>query len=131
MVRRMSKPVIVIAVLALSQAMAGQSSPDTTQAHCAAAKAAAGAEHINLYNGSRTSAVVSGFRSGAQPRRGGPPPQAVWHHDPVKVFDNLYFIGTREHSSWARTDMAGLIVIDALFDYAVKTKSGWTARPCA
>ena len=44
MVRGMS-PVIAIAALTLSQAMAGQSSPDTTQAHCAAAKAAAGAEH--------------------------------------------------------------------------------------
>ena len=101
MVRRMS-PVIAIAALTLSQAMAGQSSPDTTQAHCAAAKTAAGAEHINLYN---RFAEVCGDQpsppAGAQPRRGGPPPQAAWHHDPVRVFDNLYFIGTNEHSSWA------------------------------
>lgn len=120
MVGRMS-PVIAIVALALSQAMAGQSSPDTTQAHCAAARAAAGAEHINLYN--RFAEVCGGQQpaaAGAQPRRGGPPPQAVWHHDPVRVFDNLYFLGTNEHSSWAVQTSDGLIVIDALFDYAVK-----------
>ena len=120
MVRRTS-PVILITALALSQAVAGQSSPDTTAAHCAAAKAIAGADHINLYN--RFAEVCGGERpspAGAQPRRGGPPPQAVWHQDPVKVFDNLYFIGTKEHSSWAVQTSDGLIVIDALFDYAVK-----------
>lgn len=120
MIRSMS-PVIAIAALALSQTLSGQSSPDTTQAHCAAAKAAAGAEHINLYN--RFAEVCDGERpsaAGAQPRGGGPPPQAVWHHAPVKVFDNLYFIGTKEHASWAVQTSDGLIVIDALFDYAVK-----------
>ena len=120
MVRGMP-PVIAIGILALSQAMAGQSSRDTTQAHCAAAKAAAGAEHINLYN---RFAEVCGEQppsvAGAQPRRGGPPPPSVWHQDPARVFDNLYFIGTKEHSSWAVQTSEGLIVIDALFDYAVK-----------
>src|SRR5688500_8968884 len=114
-------PVLVLAALALSQEMAGQSSPDTTEAHCAAAKAAAGVEHINLYN--RFAEVCGGERpsaAGAQPRRGGPPPHAAWHHDPVRVFDNLYFIGTKEHSSWAVQTSEGLIVIDSLFDYAVK-----------
>ena len=122
MLKRMP-PVVAIAVLTLSQAMAGQSSPDTTEAHCAAAKAIAGAEHINLYN--RFAEVCGGQQAPAagavaQPRRGGPPPQSVWHHAPVKVFDNLYFIGTNEHSSWAVQTSQGLIVIDALFDYAVK-----------
>jgi hypothetical protein len=91
MIRPMAS-VIVLAALALSQTMMGQSSPDTTQAHCAAAKAAAGTEHINLYD---------------------------------RFADSLYFIGTKEHSSWAVRTSDGLIVIDALFDYASKTKS-WT-----
>ena len=59
MVRRTS-PVILVAALALSQAVAGQSSPDTTAAHCAAAKAIAGADHINLYN--RFAEVCGGER---------------------------------------------------------------------
>jgi metallo-beta-lactamase class B len=33
--------------------------------------------------------------------------------------DNFYFIGTREHGAWALTTSAGIIVIDALHDYAV------------
>ena len=39
---------------------------------------------------------------------------------PYKVFDNLYFIGTRIHSAWALTTSAGIIVIDTLFDYAIE-----------
>jgi hypothetical protein len=27
----------------------------------------------------------------------GPPPRSAWHAEPVKVFDNLYFIGQSEH----------------------------------
>ena len=38
----------------------------------------------------------------------------------MKVFDNLYFVGTKAHSAWALQTSEGLIVIDALFDYAVK-----------
>ena len=36
------------------------------------------------------------------------------------MFDNLYFVGTKLHSAWAIQTSEGLIVIDALFDYAVK-----------
>jgi metallo-beta-lactamase class B len=122
MAMRMPVLVIAIAALALTQPIGAQSTPDTTQAHCAAAKAAAGTEHINLYN--RFAEVCGGdgpSARGTQPRRGGgPPPKAVWHQMPAKVFDNLYFIGTKEHSSWAVQTSEGLIVIDALFDYAVK-----------
>ena len=107
--------------------VAGQSQ-DTVEAHCAAAKAAAGTEHINLYNRfadvcdpSQAAAPARGGRGGG---RGGTPPPApdrsLWHHDPVKVFDNLYFVGTKEHSSWVVQTSDGLIVIDALYGYAVK-----------
>ena len=39
---------------------------------------------------------------------------------PVKVFDNLYFVGTREHSAWAVVTSAGITVIDPLYAYAVE-----------
>jgi metallo-beta-lactamase class B len=114
--------VTVIAIgMAISPLVTAQSKPDTTQAHCATARALAGTEYINLYN--RFAEVCGGSQTpaaAAQPRRGGPPPQSAWHHDPVKVFDNLYFVGTNEHSSWAVQTSEGLIVIDALFDYAVR-----------
>jgi metallo-beta-lactamase class B len=37
----------------------------------------------------------------------------------VKVFDNLYFLGQTEYSVWAVTTSAGIILIDAIFDYSV------------
>jgi len=48
------------------------------------------------------------------------PDRATWYAKPYKVFDDLYFIGTRIHSSWALTTSEGIIVIDTLFDYAVE-----------
>src|SRR4029453_10833344 len=47
------------------------------------------------------------------------PDRATWYAQPYKVFDNLYFIGTRIHSAWALTTSDGIIVIDTLFDYAI------------
>jgi metallo-beta-lactamase class B len=34
------------------------------------------------------------------------------------VFDNLYFLGTKFHTSWALTTSDGIIVIDTLYNYA-------------
>ena len=57
--------------------------------------------------------------------RGGPPAgaatipdRAAWYAQPYKVFDNLYFVGTRIHSAWALTTSQGIVIIDTLFDYA-------------
>jgi metallo-beta-lactamase class B len=47
-----------------------------------------------------------------------PPARDTWYTDPAKVFDNLYFVGTRIHSSWALTTSEGIILIDTLYDYA-------------
>jgi len=40
--------------------------------------------------------------------------------EPAKVFDNLYFLGQSEYSAWAVTTSDGIIVVDALFDYAAE-----------
>lgn len=59
-----------------------------------------------------------GGRAGASaaPRR--PPARETWYAEPAKVADNLYFIGTKIHSAWAIVGSQGIIVIEALFDYA-------------
>ena len=44
----------------------------------------------------------------------------AWYVEPVKVFDNLYFVGQSEYSAWAVTTSEGIILIDTLFDYAVE-----------
>lgn len=46
----------------------------------------------------------------------------TWYAEPHKVFDNLYWVGQTEYSSWALTTSAGIIVIDAIFDYSVEAE---------
>jgi len=42
------------------------------------------------------------------------------HAEPVKVCDNLYFVGQTGYSAWAVTTSAGIIRVDALWDYSVE-----------
>jgi metallo-beta-lactamase class B len=46
------------------------------------------------------------------------PPRSTWYAEPAKVADNLYFLGTKIHSAWALVGSDGIIVLEALFDYA-------------
>jgi metallo-beta-lactamase class B len=94
----------------------------TPEALVAAAKRAAGTDHAGTFL--RICVAPDNLNAGG-PRGGGPGPRAVpdratWYAKPYKVFDNLYFIGTRIHSAWALTTSAGIIVIDTLFDYAIE-----------
>ena len=45
------------------------------------------------------------------------PPRSAWYAEPAKVFDNLYFVGGKVHSSWALTTSDGIILIDTIFPY--------------
>ena len=38
----------------------------------------------------------------------------------MKVFDNLYYVGEKEISAWAVITSAGIIVVDAIWDYNVE-----------
>src|SRR5436853_467936 len=54
---------------------------------------------------------------------GGVGTAALWAQGqagPVKVFDNLYFLGQSECSVWAVTTSDGIIVIDTIFAYSVE-----------
>jgi len=48
----------------------------------------------------------------------GPPSRDRWYAEPAKVADNFYFIGTKVHNAWALVGSDGIIVFEALFDYA-------------
>ena len=50
----------------------------------------------------------------------GPPARDTWYAEPAKVADNLYFIGTKVHNAWAIVGSDGIIVLEALFDYAAQ-----------
>jgi metallo-beta-lactamase class B len=97
-------------------------SPVTPEALVTAAKRAAGTDHAGTFL--RICVAPDNLNAGGR-RGGGPgprvvPDRATWYAKPYKVFDNLYFIGTRIHSAWALTTSAGIIVIDTLFDYAIE-----------
>ena len=92
---------------------AGQSAADTPDAHVARAKTAAGDTYQNLFN---FLCAVPAPRGGGPAQRGGPPgggrapgppDRSTWYAEPVKVFDNLYFVGQTEYSAWAVTTSAG------------------------
>ena len=45
------------------------------------------------------------------------PARETWYAEPAKVFDDLYFVGGKVHSSWALTTRDGIILIDTIFPY--------------
>jgi metallo-beta-lactamase class B len=112
--------------------------PDVDR-HVAAAKVAAGSEWTGLYTAVCGDAVGlsqppapraggpgggAGRAGGGGGRRAGGPPAApareTWHAEPVKVFDNLYYVGMTEYSAWAITTSEGIILLDAIYDYSIE-----------
>jgi metallo-beta-lactamase class B len=46
----------------------------------------------------------------------------TWYAEPAKVFDNVYWVGTKINSSWAIKTSAGIILIDTMYNYAAETE---------
>ena len=130
----------------LVAALAAQAPVSEVDAHIAAARAAAGQDYratfVNLCfpgagpGGGRGAAGRGAAAAAAAPAaagrggagRGGAgapaaaaaPDRAGWYASPYKVFDNLYWLGTRQHSSWALRTSEGLIIIDTNFAWATQ-----------
>src|ERR1700730_11616499 len=94
---------------------AAQPAANPIEAHLAAAKAAAGFDFPGLLV---RICVAPQTAPGADVAPPPPPNRASWYTEPAKVFDNLYFVGTKFHSSWALTTGDGIILLDTLYDYA-------------
>src|SRR5688572_29244153 len=126
--------------VAAGTAAVAQTPVSDVDAHVAAARAAAGqdfrATFVNLCLPA-AGRGGAGARAGgaAAPGRGAPgapaagraagappatPDRAGWYASPYKVFDNLYWLGTRQHSSWALRTSDGLIIIDTNFAWATE-----------
>ena len=102
------------AALAIAEA-AAQPAPDGIDAHLKAAKRAAGTEWRGLLG-----ALCVAPANAPPPDVAPPPPppnRANWHTEPAKVFDDLYFVGTKDRSSWVLPTSEGLILIDTTFEY--------------
>lgn len=130
---------LLLSTTALAQAPAAE-----VDAHIATAKAAAGQDYrgtfVNLClpgggpgggrgaggRGPAPAAPAAAGRGAAGRGAVAPaaapatPDRAGWYASPYKVFDNLYWLGTRQHSSWALRTSAGIILIDTNFAWATQ-----------
>lgn len=115
---------IGVCSVAASATIAGQTPSPGAAPHVAAAKAAARADHIGLFNQLCVPPPAAAPQRQGGPAQAaaaqGPPPRSQWYAEPAKVFDNLYFLGQTEYTAWAVTTSDGIVVIDPLFDYSVE-----------
>jgi metallo-beta-lactamase class B len=117
MTSQITASLTAVAVALLGTQAHAQTSAGTVESHVAAAKAAAGTEHIALFEALCKPAY------GPPPAAGGPraaPERSTWHAEPVKVFDNLYYVGEKEYSSWAVVTSDGIIVVDTIWPYSAE-----------
>ena len=93
-----------------------QSRPDGYDAHLIAAREAAGFDFTGTL--ARLCVAPAPVAAAMRDVAPGPPPaRDTWFTEPAKVFDNLYFVGSKIHNSWALTSSQGIILIDTLFTY--------------
>jgi metallo-beta-lactamase class B len=106
---------VLLSVLPAAQGWA-QDTPDSL---VAAAKRAAGLDYAGTF---RRICVAPDNLTPRAPASTVIPDRATWYARPYKVFDNLYFIGTRIHSAWALTTNDGIIIIDTNYAYAIEAE---------
>jgi metallo-beta-lactamase class B len=113
----MKKTMCAAACLAsmLGAASASAQEANTIESHLRAAKTAAGFDYTGTL--ART-CVLPQTGPGRDVAPGPAPARESWFTEPAKVFDNLYFVGTKIHSSWALTTSGGIILIDTLYENA-------------
>src|SRR5437762_12525156 len=126
-----SRAIIVgsaLAVLASTGIVATQTMPTANVNDLvAAAKNAAGLEWPGTFlrlcippPAAPAPATTTGARGGARGTPPAPPARETWYGEPAKVADNLYFLGTKIHNAWAIVGNGGIIILEALFDYAAQ-----------
>jgi len=49
-------------------------------------------------------------------------PSREWYAEPVRVFDDLFFLGQTAFSVWGLRTSEGIILVDAIFDYSVEAE---------
>jgi metallo-beta-lactamase class B len=113
--------------VAITGIVSAQTPAPAVEGYLWAAKTAAGTDWAGTYlrlcvpppaapQAGRGQAAKGGGRGASR----GAPAKGAWYAEPAKVADNLYFLGTKIHSAWAIVGSQGIIVIEALFDYAAR-----------
>jgi len=135
MLNRWALAFLTISASAILTINAAWAQADAAQAHVAAAKAAVAPKSDSpqpwrVFN-SAFNQMCAEPKPGARPPEVGkdaplepgeaakliPTPREKWYAPPAKVFDNLYYIGTKTESTWALTTSDGIILINTNFDW--------------
>ena len=115
----MKSPIISASILAATCAIAWSQTPArTVDSYIGAAKVAAGTDWAGTFLRMCIPPPVGAARPPAANRT--IPARETWYAEPARVADNFYFLGTKVHSAWALVGNQGIIIIEALFDYAAK-----------
>jgi len=113
--KKMTKTYGLLVLFLISSAAFAQNPQNEIDAHLTAARNAAGFDFTGtLARLCVAPPFTTGIRDAAP---GKPPARETWFTEPAKVFDNLYFVGSKLHSSWALTTRDGIILIDTLYTY--------------
>jgi metallo-beta-lactamase class B len=107
-----------LTALFLAASTLAVSAQPVVDAHLAAAKKAEGTDFPGTLARLCVApdAPVGGRPTGPRPI----PERTTWYAEPARMFDNLYWVGTRIHSAWALQTGQGIILIDTLYNYAVE-----------
>ena len=122
----MKSIIISIGAMYLAVGIASAQTPSrTVDSYLSEAKTAAGTDWAGTFLRLCIPVGPSGGRGQAGPAAGrgavrAAPARETWYAEPAKVADNLYFLGTKVHSAWAIAGSQGIVIIEALFDYAAK-----------
>ncbi len=114
MKRHVTFALAVMAAVGVASA-AAQPAADSIDAHLAAAKRAGGFDFRGLLG----ALCVAPRNTATRDVTPAPPPpdRKNAYTEPAKVFDDVYFVGTKDRSSWALTTSDGIILIDTTYDY--------------
>ena len=106
---------VLVSILCAPSGFA-QNTADAVDAHLRSARIAAGFDFTGTL--ARLCVAPEPVPAAMRDVAPGPPPaRDTWYTEPAKVFDNLYFVGSKIHNSWALTGSEGIILIDTLFTY--------------
>lgn len=126
----------VVGATLVGTSLSGQAPVSEIDAHINAAKGAAGLDYRATFANLCFPGANPGLANPAVARAGGAgpagaggaggrgpaatPDRTTWYASPYRVFDNFYWLGTRQHSSWALRTSQGLVIIDTNFAWATE-----------
>ncbi len=99
--------------------------PEALQ-HIQTARAAAGDQHLAVFSLICPATPDSPSREAMEAAVPSALPtidsERTWYAEPMKVFDDLFFVGQTQFTAWALNTSDGIIIFDPIFDYSVEAE---------